>query len=243
MINNKKIAVVFPAYNAEKTLVRTYNEVIEQNVVDFIILVDDLSSDNTVLVAKKLENVVVIQHTKNLGYGGNQKTCYKTALDLGADIVVMVHPDYQYTPKLITSLASIIAYDVYPCTLGSRILGGGTFKGGMPLWRFVFNRLLTLFQNILLNKRLSEYHTGYRAFSANLLREAPLDRFDDDFIFDNQMLIWIISKGYGIGEVTCPTKYFDDASSISFKRSLKYGLGCVINTLKHCVLRNNVTNH
>jgi glycosyltransferase involved in cell wall biosynthesis len=242
MLNNKKIAVVFPAYNASKTLVKTYNEVLEQKIVDYIVLVDDRSSDNTVEVAKTLPDIIIVQHNNNRGYGGNQKTCYKTALELGADIVVMVHPDYQYTPKLITALASIIAYEVYPCSLGSRILGGGTFEGGMPLWRFISNRSLTLFQNLLLNKRLSEYHTGYRAFSSKILKDAPLEDFDDDFIFDNQMLIWIIAKGYGIGEVTCPTKYFPEASSISFKRSLKYGIGCVVNTIKHCILKNNVTN-
>jgi glycosyltransferase involved in cell wall biosynthesis len=233
MINGKRIAVVFPAYNAEKTLRRTYDEVVEQGVVDHIILVDDQSRDRTVELARTLPGVHVIVHAKNRGYGGNQKTCYATALSLGADIVVMVHPDHQYTPKLITALASIIAFDVYPCSLGSRILGGHAFSSGMPWWRYFSNRVLTLFQNIALNAKLSEYHTGYRAFSRKILEEAPLDDFDDDFIFDNQMLVWILGRGYGIGEVTCPTRYFEEASSISFARSVKYGLGCLGVSLQH----------
>jgi glycosyltransferase involved in cell wall biosynthesis len=233
MLNGKKIAVVFPAYNAEKTLVKTYEEVVAQGVVDHIILVDDQSRDRTVAVARSLPNVQVIVHERNRGYGGNQKTCYRTALEAGADVVVMVHPDYQYTPKLITALASVIAFDVYPCALGSRILGGQAFQSGMPWWRYVSNRALTFFQNVMLNAKLSEYHTGYRAFSRQILEEAPLDAFDDDFIFDNQMLVWILGRGHGIGEVTCPTKYFAEASSISFARSVKYGLGCLRVTLAH----------
>lgn len=227
MINGKKIAVVFPAYNAEKTLVQTYREVLEQGVVDYIALVDDHSRDGTVTLARTLPGIHVIEHDRNRGYGGNQKSCYRAALAAGADVVVMVHPDYQYTPKLITALASVIAFDVYPCTLGSRILGGHAFSGGMPWWRYVSNRVLTLFQNVVLNAKLSEYHTGYRAFARRILEEAPLEEFDDDFIFDNQMLVWILGRGHGIGEVTCPTKYFAEASSISFSRSVKYGLGCL----------------
>ena len=241
MLNGRKIAVVFPAYNAEKTLVKTYEEVVAQGVVDQIILVDDQSRDGTVALARTLPNVQVIVHERNRGYGGNQKTCYRTALEAGADVVVMVHPDYQYTPKLITALASVIAFDVYPCALGSRILGGQAFQSGMPWWRYVSNRVLTLFQNLVLDAKLSEYHTGYRAFSRQILEQAPLDAFDDDFIFDNQMLVWILGQGHGIGEVTCPTKYFAEASSISFARSVKYGLGCVRVALAHRFTRRAVT--
>lgn len=241
MINGRKIVVVFPAYNAEKTLLRTYDEVIAQGVVDHVILVDDQSRDRTVELARSLPGVHVIVHERNRGYGGNQKTCYRTALEAGADVVVMVHPDYQYTPKLITALASVVAFDVYPCALGSRILGGHAFRSGMPWWRYVSNRVLTLFQNVLLNAKLSEYHTGYRAFSRSVLEEAPLEAFDDDFIFDNQMLVWILGQGHGIGEVTCPTRYFAEASSISFTRSIKYGLGCLRVTLAHRLNRGAAT--
>jgi len=241
MINGKRIIVVFPAYNAEKTLVQTYAEVAAQGVVDHIILVDDRSEDRTVDLAKALPGVQVVVHDRNRGYGGNQKTCYRTALEAGADIVVMVHPDYQYTPKLIMALASIIAFDTFPCSLGSRILGGQAFRGGMPWWRYGSNRVLTLFQNIVLQAKLSEYHTGFRAFSRQILERAPLERFDDDFIFDNQMLVWILGQGYGIGEVTCPTKYFAEASSISFMRSVQYGLGCVRVALAHRLSRHAVT--
>jgi len=233
MINGKKIGVVFPAYNAEKTLIQTYREVMEQGVVDYVLLVDDRSRDRTVELARTLPGVAVVEHERNRGYGGNQKTCYRTALAAGMDIVVMVHPDYQYTPKLITALASVIAFDVFPCTLGSRILGGHAFRSGMPWWRYVSNRALTLFQNIVLDAKLSEYHTGYRAFSRRILEEAPLETFDDDFIFDNQMLVWILGRGFGIGEVSCPTKYFAEASSISFSRSVKYGLGCLRVAVSH----------
>ena len=225
MINGHKIAVVFPAYNAEKTLSQTYAEVRAQGVVDYIALVDDCSADGTVALARTLPGIDVIAHDRNRGYGGNQKTCYRAALAAGADVVVMVHPDYQYTPRLITALASIVAYEVYPCALGSRILGGQAFSGGMPWWRYVSNRLLTLFQNVVLNAKLSEYHTGYRAFSRQILEEAPLEAFDDDFIFDNQMTAQVFMAGFEIGEVTCPTKYFEEASSINFKRSSIYGLG------------------
>ena len=241
MINRRKIAVVFPAYNAERTLEQTYREVLAQGVVDYLALVDDRSRDGTVALARRLPGIQVIEHERNRGYGGNQKTCYRAALAAGADIVVMVHPDYQYTPRLITALASIVAFDVYPCALGSRILGGNAFRGGMPWWRYVSNRALTLFQNVVLDAKLSEYHTGYRAFSRQILEEAPLEEFDDDFIFDNQMLVWILGRGYGIGEVTCPTKYFAEASSISFARSVKYGFGCLRVALAHRFSRGAAT--
>lgn len=241
MINGRKIVVVFPAYNAERTLRRTHDEVMGQGVVDHVILVDDGSRDRTVELARTLPGVQVIVHERNRGYGGNQKTCYRTALEAGADVVVMVHPDYQYTPRLITALASVVAFDVYPCALGSRILGGRAFRSGMPWWRYVSNRALTLFQNILLNAKLSEYHTGYRAFSRQVLEEAPLEAFDDDFIFDNQMLVWILGQGHGIGEVTCPTRYCAESSSISFARSVRYGLGCLRVTLAHRLNRGAAT--
>ncbi|HOK37209.1 MAG TPA: glycosyltransferase family 2 protein [Bacteroidales bacterium] len=226
MINNKKIIVVLPAYNAELTLERTYNE-IPFDIVDDIILVDDNSKDRTVEVAKNLGINNIIVHDKNKGYGGNQKSCYTKALELGADIVVMLHPDYQYTPKLIHSMCYVIANEVYPVVLGSRILGRGALKGGMPLYKYIFNRLLTLFQNILMNQKLSEYHTGYRAFSAEVLRRINFMANSDDFVFDNQMLAQIFYAGYQIAEITCPTKYFEGASSINFRRSTKYGLGVI----------------
>jgi len=233
MINGRRIVVVFPAYNAERTLHQTYEEVRAQGVVDHMILVDDGSRDATVAAARGLPGLEVIEHPQNRGYGANQKTCYRAALAAGADIVVMIHPDYQYTPKLLTALTSLIAFDVYPCALGSRILGGYAQRGGMPWWRYVANRGLTLFQNLVLGAKLSEYHTGYRAFSRELLARAPLERFDDDFIFDNQMLVWVLGQGYGVGEVTCPTRYFPEASSLSFARSVRYGLGCVRVALVH----------
>jgi glycosyltransferase involved in cell wall biosynthesis len=226
MINNKKIIVVLPAYNAELTLERTYNE-IPFDIVDDIILVDDNSKDRTVEVAKNLGINNIIVHDKNKGYGGNQKSCYTKALELGADIVVMLHPDYQYTPKLIHSMCYVIANEVYPVVLGSRILGRGALKGGMPLYKYIFNRLLTLFQNILMNQKLSEYHTGYRAFSAEVLRRINFMANSDDFVFDNQMLAQIFYAGYQIAEITCPTKYFEGASSINFRRSTRYGLGVI----------------
>ncbi|MEJ5268357.1 MAG: glycosyltransferase family 2 protein [Bacteroidales bacterium] len=226
MINNKKIIVVLPAYNAELTLERTYNE-IPFDIVDDVILVDDNSKDRTVEVAKNLGINNIIVHDKNKGYGGNQKSCYTKALELGADIVVMLHPDYQYTPKLIHSMCYVIANEVYPVVLGSRILGRGALKGGMPLYKYIFNRLLTLFQNILMNQKLSEYHTGYRAFSAEVLRRINFMANSDDFVFDNQMLAQIFYAGYQIAEITCPTKYFEGASSINFRRSTRYGLGVI----------------
>ncbi len=224
--------VVLPAYNASLTLAKTYAE-IPFDIVDEVVLVDDQSKDNTLKVAAEIGIKHIIQHEKNKGYGGNQKSCYDKALSLGADIVVMLHPDYQYTPKLIHSMAYIIANDLYPCVLGSRILGNGALKGGMPLYKYVFNRFLTLSQNILVNQKLSEYHTGYRAFSRAILEKINYHANSDDFVFDNQMLSQIIFAGYNIAEVTCPTKYFPEASSINFSRSMKYGIGCLSVSLKH----------
>ncbi len=224
MILGKKLVVVLPAYNAEKTLAQTYSE-IPFEIVDDVVLVDDASRDETVLLAKKLGIRHVIRHERNKGYGGNQKTCYDTALSLGADIVVMLHPDYQYTPKLLTAMASIIANGVYPCVLGSRILGGGARKGGMPLYKYIANRFLTLAQNLLMGQKLSEYHTGYRAFSRQVLEAVDYHANSDDFIFDNEMLAQIFYAGFEIAEITCPTKYFEEASSINFTRSSIYGLG------------------
>jgi glycosyltransferase involved in cell wall biosynthesis len=227
MYHGKKIVVVMPAYNAAKTVTQTVDEVHQQGIVDQIILVDDRSRDNTVAVASSLPGVRVHVHERNTGYGGNQKTCYRLALEAGADIVIMVHPDYQYTPKLIPAMASIIANGLHPCVLGSRILGGYSLKGGMPAWKYVANRFLTLAENILIGAKLSEYHTGYRAFSREILEHQPLEENSDDFVFDNQMLAQIVWYGYTIGEVTCPTKYFDEASSINLRRSLVYGFGCL----------------
>lgn len=224
MINGKKIAVVLPAYNAEKTLEQTYRE-IPLDIVDFVILVDDYSKDNTIELAHKLGIKYVFRHEKNLGYGGNQKTCFNQALQLGADIIIMLHPDYQYTPKLLHSMAYLIANDVYPVVFGSRILGMGARKGGMPLYKYIANRFLTLFQNIMIGQKLSEYHTGYRAFSADVLRNIDYANNSNDFIFDNQVISQIFFKGYEIAEITCPTKYFAEASSINFSRSVKYGFG------------------
>lgn len=224
MYNGKKVVIVMPAYRASLTLERTYKE-IPFDIVDEVILVDDYSPDNTAEVAKNIGIQHVIRHDVNKGYGGNQKTCYTKALEIGADIVVMVHPDYQYTPKLIRAMVSIIGEDLYPVVFGSRILGKGALKGGMPLYKYIANRFLTLTQNILMSQKLSEYHTGYRAFSREVLQAVPFKKCDDDFIFDNEMIAQIFAKGYEIAEVTCPTKYFDEASSINFMRSSKYGLG------------------
>jgi glycosyltransferase involved in cell wall biosynthesis len=224
MILGKKLVVVLPAYNAEKTLAQTYSE-IPFDIVDEVVLVDDASRDETVELAKRLGIRHVIRHERNKGYGGNQKTCYDKALSLGADIVVMLHPDYQYTPKLLTAMASIIANGVYPCVLGSRILGGGARKGGMPLYKYIANRFLTLAQNLLMGQKLSEYHTGYRAFSREVLQTVDYHANSDDFIFDNEMLAQIFYAGFEIAEITCPTKYFAEASSINFMRSSIYGLG------------------
>lgn len=224
MINGKKVIVVMPAYNAEKTLEKTYKE-IPFEIVDDIILTDDFSKDNTVKKAQELGIKHIIRHEKNRGYGGNQKSCYNKALELGGDIIIMVHPDYQYTPKLIHSMAYMIANDVYPVVLASRILGNGAIRGGMPIIKYISNRILTFFQNVMLNQKLSEYHTGYRAFSAKILSEINFNKNSDDFIFDNEMLAQIFYAGYEIGEMTCPTKYFEEASSINLKRSFTYGLG------------------
>lgn len=224
MYNQKKVVVVMPAYRAALTLERTYLE-IPFDLVDEVVLVDDYSPDDTVEVARKLGIRHVIRHEKNKGYGGNQKTCYNKALELGGDIVIMLHPDYQYTPLLLTAMISIIGNGLYPVVFGSRILGKGALKGGMPMYKYIANRFLTLSQNLLMNQKLSEYHTGYRAFSREVLTAVPFEKCDDDFIFDNEMIAQIFWKGFEIGEVTCPTKYFEEASSINFMRSSKYGLG------------------
>ncbi len=224
MVKGKKVVVVMPAYNAAQTLQATYSE-IPFELVDEVILVDDQSSDDTATVAKELGINHVIRHPRNRGYGGNQKTCYAKALEIGADIVVMLHPDYQYTPKLIEAMVYPIANGLFPVMLGSRILGTGALKGGMPLYKYFANRFLTFVQNILMNQKLAEYHTGYRAFSREILEKLPLDENSDDFVFDNEMLGQIAYADYIIGEVTCPTKYFPEASSINFQRSVKYGLG------------------
>lgn len=230
-----------PAYNAAKTLKQTYNE-LPHDVVDEVVLVDDHSNDDTAELAHSIGINHVIVHDENLGYGGNQKTCYSYALNLGADIVIMVHPDYQYTPKLCTAMASLIANGVYECVLGSRILGIGALKGGMPTYKYVANRFLTMFQNIMLGYKLSEYHTGYRAFSAKLLKQLPLDQNSNDFVFDNQMLLQIIFAGYQIGEITCPTLYMEDASSISFRRSVQYGLGILRATVEYKLCKWHLLN-
>lgn len=216
-----------PAYNAAKTLRPTYEEIRDQGIVDTVILVDDRSRDDTVAVAKSLEGVQVHEHEVNRGYGGNQKTCYRLALEAGADIVIMIHPDYQYTPKLIPAMVSIIGNGLHPCVLGSRILGGYALKGGMPAWKYISNRVLTFAENLLVGAKLSEYHTGYRAFSREILEKLDLEKNSDDFVFDNQMLAQILWHRFTIAEVSCPTKYFAEASSINLRRSIKYGLGCL----------------
>lgn len=230
MLKDKKICVVLPAYNAAATLEATYNE-IPFSIVDEVVLVDDKSSDETVKVAGKLGIRHIIQHEENKGYGANQKTCYQTALSLGADIVVMLHPDYQYSPKLIESMCYLISNEVYPVVLGSRILGKGALKGGMPRYKYFFNRLLTAFQNFVMNEKLAEYHTGYRAFSKEVLQSINFMANSDDFVFDNQMIAQIFHAGFEIAEITCPTKYFPEASSINFRRSVKYGLGVIHTSL------------
>jgi len=225
MFHEQKVVVVMPAYNAERTLRRTYEE-IDRTLVDEVVLVDDASSDETVQIAEELQLRVIV-HPKNRGYGGNQKTCYRAALDLHADIVVMVHPDYQYTPRLLPAMVSMIGSGLYDCVIGSRILGGEARQSGMPTYKYIANRGLTLCQNLLLGSKLTEFHTGYRAFSKACLLGLPLEENSDDFVFDNQMLSQIIYFGFRIGEVSCPTKYFAEASSINFARSCKYGLGCL----------------
>lgn len=227
MFRDKKVVVVMPAYNAEKTLRATYREVMEQGVADLVVLVDDASSDRTAEVARSLPGALVHVHQRNTGYGGNQKTCYRLALEQGADIVVMVHPDYQYTPRLLPAMAALVGSGLYDCVLGSRILGGRALAGGMPLYKYVSNRFLTLVQNLFMGAKLSEYHTGYRAFSRGLLESVPWERNSDDFVFDAQMLAEILWQGAVIGEISCPASYFAEASSINFARSVVYGLGCL----------------
>ncbi len=241
MLNNKKIVVVLPAYNAGLTLEKTFNE-IPFDIVDDIILVDDASLDNTSQVGIKLGIKHVIKHEKNKGYGANQKTCYDAARSLGAHIIIMLHPDYQYTPKLITAMSSIIANDVYPVVFGSRILGMGALKGGMPFYKFIANRFLTLFQNILMGQKLSEYHTGYRAFSIEVLNKINYKNCSDDFVFDNQTSAQIFYEGFEIAEITCPTKYNPEASSINFKRSIIYGIGVMITSIKYRLQKMGLGN-
>jgi glycosyltransferase involved in cell wall biosynthesis len=237
MINNKRIAVVLPAYNAEKTLEATVREL--PDLVDIRILVDDHSSDRTVDIAHRL-GLQYYVHDRNYGYGRNQQTCYREALAAGADVVIMVHPDYQYTPLLVTALASMVAYGVYDVVLGSRIIGGKAMRGGMPVYKYIANRLLTAFENLFLGIKLSEYHTGYRAFSREVLTHLPLRENSDDFVFDNQMLAQCVHFGYTIGEVSCPTKYFEEASSINFSRSVQYGLGVIGTTLRFALQRAGI---
>lgn len=232
MINGKKLVVVLPAYNAAQTLEKTYRE-IPMDIVDDVVLVDDASKDTTVAKGKELGIQHIVRHEKNRGYGGNQKSCYAKALELNADIVVMLHPDYQYTPMLIASMAGIIANEVFPVVYASRILGKGALKGGMPMYKYIFNRCLTLFQNILINQKLSEYHTGYRAFSTEVFEKIDIEANSDDFVFDNQMTAQVFMAGFEIAEITCPTKYFDEASSINFRRSVKYGLGVLLTSIQY----------
>ncbi len=227
MVGGLKVVVVMPAYNAARTLRRTYDEVIASGIVDGIIVVDDASRDETAAIARTLPRVTVHIHEANRGYGANQKTCYRLALDARADIVIMLHPDYQYTPKLIPAMALVVANDVHPCVLGSRILGGYALKGGMPVWKYIANRLLTLVENLLIGAKLSEYHTGYRAYSRKVLETVDWQDDSDGFIFDNQILAEIVWHGFTIGEISCPTKYFPESSSINFRHSLRYGLGCL----------------
>ena len=240
MYNNKKVIVVMPAYNAAKTLRRTYDEVMAQGVVDLVIVVDDGSHDDTVSIARTLSQTVVHVHEKNRGYGANQKSCYRLALEAEGDIIIMIHPDYQYTPMLIPAMASMIGNGLYQCVLGSRILGGYALEGGMPVWKYVANRALTLVENILLGAKLSEYHTGYRAFSGELIRQLPLVENSDDFVFDNQMLAQVLWFNYLVAEVSCPTKYFAEASSINLRRSIKYGFGCLWIGLTFLLARWNI---
>ena len=231
MINGKRVTVVMPAYNAEKTLEKTYNE-IPHDIVDDIILTDDASKDRTAEIARKL-NIKTFVHMKNKGYGGNQKTCYQEALRIESDIIIMLHPDYQYTPKLITAMASMIAYGVFDAVIASRILGNKAVDGGMPLYKYISNRFLTAVENFIIQQKLSEYHTGYRAFSAEVLKKIPLLENSDDFVFDNEMLLQTMYFGFNVGEVSCPAKYFDGASSISFRRSVTYGIGVIHTSIKY----------
>jgi len=237
MLNGQKIVVVMPAYNAARTLRQTYTEVMAQGIVDLVIVVDDASQDETVAVARTLDRVQLEVHPTNRGYGANQKTCYRHALAAGGDIIIMIHPDYQYTPNLIPAMAALVASGIYPCVLASRILGAGALRGGMPWWKYISNRILTFVENVLLGAKLSEYHTGYRSFSRQLLERLPLDANSDDFVFDNQVLAQVISLGYAIGEVTCPARYLPEASSINFRRSVRYGLGCLATALRFRLAR------
>lgn len=241
MIYGNKVVVIMPAYNAEKTLEKTYRE-LDHSVVDQVILVDDRSRDNTKDIARSL-GIKTIVHYKNLGYGGNQKTCYKAALETGADIVVMVHPDYQYSPKLVAPMAYMIATREYDCVLGSRIIGGTALSGGMPLYKYISNRILTLTQNLLMRQKFSEYHTGFRAFRKEILQSLPLGECDDDFVFDNEMLAQVCFFGFKIGELSCPTKYFEEASSINFFRSVKYGLGVLRVSLLYAFAKQGLYTH
>jgi len=240
MFGDKKVVVVMPAYNAAQTLRRTYDEVMAQGIVDEVVVVDDASHDETLAVAKSLPKTIVHIHPQNQGYGANQKTCYALALEAGGDIIIMVHPDYQYTPKLIPAMASMIGNGLYHCVLGSRILGGYALREGMPWWKYISNRFLTLVENIMMGAKLSEYHSGYRAFSRELLEKLPLERNSDDFVFDNQMLAQILWLKYRIAEVSCPTRYFAEASSINLKRSLKYGFGCLNTATRYRLARMNL---
>lgn len=240
MFNHQKVVVVMPAYNAAQTLKKTYDEVTEQGIVDLIIIVDDGSSDDTIAIAQTLPGTLLYRHPKNMGYGANQKSCYRLASEQGADIVIMVHPDYQYTPKLIPAMASMIGNGLYHCVLGSRILGGYAISGGMPVWKYIANRFLTFFENLMTGAKLSEYHTGYRAFSKELLERLPLEKNSDDFVFDNQMLAQIIWLGYTVAEVSCPTKYFTEASSINFVRSVRYGFGCLETAIRFRLGKTNL---
>jgi glycosyltransferase involved in cell wall biosynthesis len=231
MYKNQKVVVVMPAYNAARTLRQTHDEVFAQEIVDLAIVVDDASDDETTAIAKTLPNTRVLTHPQNRGYGANQKTCYRLALEEGAHIVIMVHPDYQYTPKLIPSMASLIGNGLYSAVLGSRILGGYALQGGMPLWRYAANRFLTFFSNVMLGSKLSEFHSGYRAFSRELLEHLPLEENSDDFVFDNQMLTQVLWFGFTIAEVSCPTRYAGESSSINFRRSIRYGFGCLLTAI------------
>jgi glycosyltransferase involved in cell wall biosynthesis len=242
MIHGKKVVVVLPAYNAALTLEQTYRE-IPFDIVDEVVLVDDAGGDDTLSVGASLGIKHLIQHEKNLGYGGNQKTCYRKALDLGADIIIMLHPDYQYTPKLIPAMAHLVATNIYPVVLGSRILGKGALEGGMPMVKYIANRILTLIQNILINQKLSEYHTGYRAFSREVLESIRWDLNSDDFIFDNQIMAQCVDAGFKIGEVSCPTKYFPEASSINLQNSAIYGLGCLGVSIRYRLHRWGIWNY